>query len=419
MSQNQQITLTDLKEWLEKETAPIIEPLKNKGTNLLREIQQRLSDATESSQKILQNSEREMEKNNPKTHRFARNANKFAQSLSKAMEAIKIPEEVSYDSLQTLHNDLERSLIAAEQMRREAYPYITPYFIFDRRRLDVTLKRLADIYRELGDFLTTKYSKAKTAEDTSETIDKLIEALNEANETKNKREKVQQREKILQEKLQETQQKIAQAHSRVELTELLKAEERIKELKENVKHNLRYLQKPFFKLQSLARRGKVAIPVDEARKLGDYLSNPFEALATEEEGYPTLRSVLRKLNEAISHNKLKLKSTRLRKAQEQLDSVLIKDSLDKLHKSCVDARSQRNKMLTSSVVASLQNDLTQLHNELRELQKENEFTSSRDKALENEHEKLQERIENLKSELEKIAFQLTNKNIEVVFSQAR
>jgi len=419
MSQTQQITLTDLKEWLRKETASVIEPLRSKGTDLLREIEERLGDAIESSQKIFESSERELEKNNPKTYRFSRNANKFAQKLSETIKAIKVPEQVTYESLQTLHNDLERSLTAAEQQRREAYPYITPYFIFDRRRLDVTLKRLSDIYRELGNFLTIKYVKAKMAEETSVVIDKLIETLNQANEAIKEIEKVQQREKSLQEKLQETQQKIAQVQTKVELTELLTAEERIKELRENVKHSLRYLQKPFFKLQSLARSGDIAIPVDEGRKLGEYLIDPFEALATEEDGYPTLKDILRKLKEAINQGKLKLKSTRLRKAQEQIDSVLNKDSFNTLHKNCVEALSQKNIMLTSSVVAALQNELAQLQNELRELQKEDEFISSRGKALENEHKKLQERIENLKKELEKIAFHLTNKNIQVVFTQIK
>jgi len=419
MSQTQQIGLTDLKEWIKKETASLLEPLKSKGVNLLKEIQQRLNDALESNQKILENSQREMEKNSPKTYRFARNANKFAQNMSKALDGVKVPEQVSYESLQTLHNDLERALVVADQLRREAYRYITPYFIFDRRRLDVTLKRLADIYRELGNFVTTKYAKAKTAEETSLTTDKLVEAINKANEVRKEQEKVQQREKSLREKLQETQQRIELVQKRAELTELLRAEARISELRENVKHNLRYLQKPFFKLQSLARSGDVAVPVEEMRKLGDYLSDPFEALATESEGYPTLKGILKKLDEAINQNKLKLKSTRLRKAQEQIDNVLNKDLLSTLHQSCLEARSQKNKMLASSTVATLQDELNQLQNELKDLQRENEYTSSRGKALESEHKKLQEKIETLKRELEKTAFQLTGKSIQVVFAQTK
>jgi len=416
MSQAQQITLTGLKEWLKKETDSLIEPMKNKGKSLLQETQQRLDDGIESNHKIFENSQREMKKNIPKTYRFSRNANKFAENLTKMMEAIKIPEQISYDSLQAFYNDLNRLITVTEQLRREAYPYITPYFIFDRRRLDATLKRLQDINNELGDFLTTKYSKAKTAEGASGMVDKLIDTLNHMSETETEREKVQQIEKSLQAKMQETQQKIAQVQTPAELTELLAAEKRIEELRENVKHNLRYLQKPFFKLQSRARSGDVVIPVDEVKKLSDYLSDPFEALANEEEGYPTLKSILKKLSEAINQKKLKLKSTRLRKAQEQIDSVLNKESLYTLRKDCIEARSQKNEMLNSSAMAALQNELKQLQNQLKELQKETEFIISRGKALENEHKKLIERIEIHRQELEKTAFQITNKNIQVVFT---
>lgn len=415
MSQPQQILLTDLKEWLKKETTSVIEPLKAKGTNLLKEIKERLNDAVESSRKISENSGREMEKNNSKTYRFARNANKFSQNLAKTMEALKIPEQVTYANLQALHDDFGKLLASIELQRREAYPYITPYFIFDRRRLDVMLKRLADMHPELHNFLTLKYAKAKQIEETSAIVDRLSETLNQMNETKKEREKIQEKEKVLQQKLLETQQRIAQIQAKVELIELLNVEERIKELREKVKDSLRYLQKPFFKLQSLARSGDVAIPVDEAKKLSDYLSDPFEALATEGDGYPSLKGILRKLDDAVNFKKLRLKSTRLRKAQEQIDSVLNKESLNSLHKNCIEARAQKTKMLTSNTVAALQNELTQLQNELAELQKENEFTTARDKALESENRKLLDRTENLKRELEKTIHQLTNKGVQVVF----
>jgi ribosomal protein S20 len=197
----------------------------------------------------------------------------------------------------------------------------------------------------------------------------------------------------------------------------MKAEERIKQLREDVKHSLRYLQKPFFKLQSLARTGNINIPVDEAKKLSDYLNDPFEALATEEDGYPTLKNILRKLNESITQGKLKLKSTRLRKAQEQIDSLLNKASLGTLQKNCTEARSKKQQLLTSDVTATLQNNLNKLQEELKQLQKENEFTVSRVKALESEQKKLLEKIQNEKKELEKTVFQLTNKNILVVLPQ--
>jgi len=414
LSQPKQITLTDLKEWINKETKPIVEPLRNRGARLLKDVQERLNDALESSQKINENSQREMQKNNPKTYRFARNANKFAQSLSETIRAVKVPEQVDYKSLLALSNDLEKTLASALQMRAEAYLYITPYFIFDRRKLDVMLKRLVDIQKELRDFLTAKYSKAKLTEDSSSMIYRLRQTINQAEETQKQRQKEEQIEKSQQQELMKTQQEIATIQGRAELTELNKTEERIRELRENVKHSLRYLQKPFFKLQSLAQSGNIAIPVDEAKKLGDYLSDPFEALATEEDGYPTLKNILKKVDEAINQGKLRLKSTRLRKAQEQIDSVLNNASLSTLHKSCIEARSHKNQLLTSDAIATFQKKLEELKEQLKQLQKENELTSSRAKALEDEHKRLLEKTQSEKKELEKTVFQLTGKSIQVI-----
>jgi len=95
--------------------------------------------------------------------------------------------------------------------------------------------------------------------------------------------------------------------------------------------------------------------------------------------------------------------------------VLNRASLNTLHKSCMEARSQKKQLLTSGVVASFQNELVGLQEELKQLRKENELTSSRVKALEGEHRKLRERIENEKKELEENVFQLTGKNIQVIF----
>ncbi len=417
MSHVQQIALNGLKDWVNKETAQIVEPLKNRGQSLLKETQGRLDDVLESSLKILESSQKEMEKTNPKTYRFSRNAYKFAENLSKTIEAFKIPEQVSYDNFQTFYNNLNSLIGTIDQLRREAYPYISPYFIFDRRRLDATIKRLQDINGELGTFLTTRYVKAKTAEDVPVNIDKLTETIKEARENKGERLNVQQLEESLKTKLQEVKQKGADIQNKAELIELLAVEEKIEELRENVKHDLRYLQKPFVKLQSRAKDGSVALPVSEAEKLRNYLSDPFEALANEESGYPALKAILRILNEAINQNKLKLKSTRLRKAQEQIDGVLNRESLTALQSNCVAACSQKTRLLSSNTVTMLQQELTQLRNEFGALRKENEFTTSRAEALENEYKRLQEKIASQTKELEKTTFQLTNKSIQIILPE--
>jgi len=416
MSQPSQIRLSEVKEWLRKETAPQIEPLKGKATSLLKEVKERVDDTVQSSQRIFENSENEMNKDNPKTHRFARNAHKFAQNLTETMKAINVPDNFDYERLLAFCGDLEKTATSLDKLRWGAYPYISPYFIIDRRRLDVSLKRLYDITKELRNFLTTKYASEKTVEDAYSLVDKLTQTIDEAKLNREGISQTEERETAFQNEIVAIKQKITDVQAKAELNELVKLNQKIEEIGESVKHSLRYLQKPFYKLQSLARSSDVAVPPDELHKLDDYLKNPSIALATEEDDYSTLKSILGKLDTTITQGKLKLKSTRLRKAQDQIDSILNKDSLGQLQKSCRELLSQRRQLLASETVATFQNQLTQLQNQLRELQKENEFVSSKRKALKDTQIKLQERTEHLRKELEKKIAQLTNKKVQVGLS---
>jgi len=47
------IPLNDIKEWLEQETTPIVEPLKTEGTLLLNNVRERLDDVREICEKLM------------------------------------------------------------------------------------------------------------------------------------------------------------------------------------------------------------------------------------------------------------------------------------------------------------------------------------------------------------------------------
>jgi len=413
MSQASQIPLSNLKEWIQKETAQTIEPLKSKGESLLKEIRERLDEAIKASEKLTEKSEKEIQRGSPKTYRRAKLANKFARNLAETMKRVVVPDQLSYANLQTLYINLEKMQATVDQERRMWYHFISPYFILDRRWLDAHLKRTADVLSELRNFLTQKYAKAKTSDDALAEVDKLLQSLTEAEESETRIKQVELREGFLENKLAENQQKTTLIQGKAELAELVKTNEKAEELRESVKLNLRHLQKPFFKLQSLARSAEVTLPLDEAKKLSDYLNDPFEALATEEEGHPMLKRILRRVDDAIDQGKLKLKSSRLRKAQEQINNILNGNVLFPLQQSCVEAHALKKELLTSETVASSQNELAQLQNEKTELQRRAELATSRKAALINERERLRERVEQQKRELEKMVFQLTNKTVQI------
>ena len=415
MSQTQ-IKLLEVKQWLSKDANALIEPLQAKARSLIKEIRGRVDDATDSSQKILNNSQAEMDKSNPKTHRFARNANKFAEGMINTLGALKIPDDTQHENIRVLCDDLEKTCANIDLLRRSAYPYISPYFIFDRRRLDVFIKRLYDMSKEMRGFMTSKYAVVKTVDDAYFNVDRLVQTLDQTKQNDQNLRQTEEKMLALEKAITETKEKLLLLRSRNEFHELNKLDQRVDELRTEVKHSLRYLQKPFYKLQSLSRSGEVAVPPDELRKLEGYLQDPLTALAAEDNGYPTLKSILKKLETTMAQGKLKLKATRLRKAQDQTDTVLNKNSLDQLQKNGCEALTQRRQLMSSEATRTLQSEMTQLQEQLEILQKDYELTAARNKTLKSDQTKLKERTEHLRKELEGQILQVTRKSVQIVLT---
>ena len=413
MSEALEIPLKDLKEWLEEETVSIVEPLKAEGRSLFDNVRDKLDDILQSCDKLLEDAEKELMKGSRKTYRRAKIMNKLAKNISEMIDKVIIPDEISRESLDTLREDLERVLGVVGRERWKWFPVISPYFIMDRRKFDIVLKRAMDSLGELRSFSSDKYAKAETVEDAFTMVDTIRQYLSELDEVEKRKKTTESRRGVLEKKIAENQQEIRSIQSKSEVVELVQINEKTEELEEKVKHSLRYLQKPFLKFQSLARGPSYSLPLDEKRKLDEYLSNPFEALATEMEGYPILKSILKKMEGAMAQGKLKLKSSRLRKAKGQINSVLNEDALIPLHRSCKEAFSQRQRLSTSGAIATSQSELKKLQKKLKDLRKRKELVHSRGVVLDKKIKRTLEKIENQKKELEKIVLELTNRNVQV------
>jgi hypothetical protein len=415
MSETLKIPLNNLKEWLEQETSTIIEPLKTEGTDKLNNIRDKLGDLEENCEKLFDDSENEMLKSNPKTYRRAREAYRLARNILETIDKITIPDEVSQQNLRTLFEDLKKMFSSIALERTKRYPRISPYFIIDRRRLDSALRKTSESLEELRFFLSNEYATVKTVEDVFSKINKLRQSIDELGTVEEHKKKIELKRQILEKKITKSKQEIALIEEKDEASELDQINQKIKELEDKVKYNLRHFQKPFLKFQTLARSPSYSLQLAESEKLNEYLIKPFMAFVTEDEGYPVLKRILQKMEGVIAKGKIKLKSSRLRKAQKQMNNILRNDILIPLHKNCRQTFSQRQQLLTSETVVAIKKRSAHLQNILKELQKQRENVDSRNAILKNKHEKIVDKIENQKRELENIILEVANKNVRITW----
>jgi hypothetical protein len=414
MPESLEIPLSDLNEWLDKETTSIVEPLKADAKKLLEDIQEKLEDLLESSDKLLEDAEKEIAKGSRKTYRRAKALQKISGKFADLIEEVTIPEEISGKSLHQTCEQVEKTLKTIGKERARWFRAISPYFIISRRRFEVTLKRADDSFRDLTDFVSEEYAEAEAAEGVSSKIEELRQSLAELEKSEKSKEVRKQKRELLEENIAKTHQKVQLIQTKDEVVELAQINKKIEELTDTVKHELRHLQKPLLKFQTLVNSPGYSLFPEATQKLDEYLINPFEALATEKEGHPLLRSILQKIDAALDNKKMKLKPSRLRKAKDQINSILNKAALTALHQNCSEAFSKKTELSTSGTISKTRDKRAELQNRLKELQTRKRLLEAREARFEKKHKEAGTRVDEQKRALEKVASKLSDKSVQIV-----
>ncbi|PIU59931.1 hypothetical protein COS86_01645 [Candidatus Bathyarchaeota archaeon CG07_land_8_20_14_0_80_47_9] len=413
LSDTTRLSSKDVKNWLERETGSIFNPVHAKAKKLLGEMSKALNDLSGTSKMLFDNSEKEIEKRNMKTYKRARALNKLARLFLDRTKQVRVPDNVTYDSFGKFVQETQKALIVIEVDVRNWFPRISPFFIIDRRKFLVVFEKAKGSLEELHGFLTKEYVKTKTLEETFQLADKL-KALEEQLANADEQKKRTENERVsLEKEIAEAHQKMADLRSKGNMSQLSQASGKIDELGAEVKQSLRHLQKPFIKLQSLSLRGGGSgLTQDELAKLNQYLENPFEAFAMEETGYPVLKEILQKLDRSMSE-KLKLKPEKERKARQAIDNILRKNSLANLHQRCVEVMRLEKQLSASAEVAETKQGLSKLQERLEDLNRRKRIVESEEIAIRRAHDETLEKIRNCKDEIEKNILSFMNRRIHI------
>ena len=414
MSDTLEMPLDTVKEWLDKETNPIIEPLRADAKKQLEDTKSKLGDLLEASDKLLDDAEKEMAKGSRKTYRRAKALQKLAEKFANLLEEVVIPEEISGKTLHQSSEEIEKTLKIIDKERMKWFRAIAPYFIMSRRRFDVMLKRASDSFQNFTAFLSNEYNKAEKAEGISSKVEELRQSLTEFERYEKAKEARKQKKEFLEKKIEKSHQTMQTIQSKDEVVELAQLNKRIEELSNEVKHELRHIQKPLLKFQSLVNSPGYSLLPEATAKLDDYLINPFNALATEKEGYPLLRTILQKIDIALDNNKLKLKPSRTRKAKDQINSLLNKAAFPSLQKDCSEALKKKNELATSGTISESRDERAGLQDQLKELQTRKNLLEARDARFKKQHNEARTRFEKQKRDLEQLVSDLSGKNVQIL-----
>lgn len=365
---------------------------------------------TNSSKTLFDSSQTELEKKSEKTRGRAKALNKLSKLFIKRMEQLKIPREISYHSFKNYVRKAREAFVATEVDIKNWFPRISPYFILDRRRFEGAYEEAKETLKSLQKFLSQEYGEVKTLEETFQIIDDLSTQEEELKTLKNKKNEVSTNQDSLQKEIEEIHQKMEDLRKLGNFTRIDHLTEEIKQLKKEVRRELRHLQKPIEKLYRFALQ-KGGLSLEESQKLRHYVEKPFKSFASEETGYPFLKRTLKTIDIALNKGELKLKESRRRKAQEDIHRIIHQDSLLPLHHSCQEKITQKRRLSHSPETRKAKKELQKLRKDLKRIKRRKKRIDLERDRIERELKTQQEKVHDTQAEIENKLSKSLNKDI--------
>jgi hypothetical protein len=395
-------TSEEAKQWLQTQTSTVLTPVHAQAKTLRDNMNLQIQALTDISKQLFDLSGKEIEKRNMKVYNRARALNKLTRLFLDRFKKLTPPDQVSYDSMNRYVQEIQKVLYVTDIDIKNWFPRISPFFIMDRRRFLQTYEKARQAYNALNDYVTKEYVKTKTLEEALLQLNELQGIEQQLAVIQQDKTSIENERIPLEQEISDLEQKISTLQSKGPIDRLNFLNAEIENLSNELKNTLRHLQKPFIKMQALATSGGGGgITPDELKKINQYLDQPFDALVSEQSGYPELREILQKLEGMMAKDTLKLKPDKQRKAEQTVNEILHNNSLDNLQVRCTELATNRSQLLASSKMDETKQNLTQYQEQLDQLRIRKTSVETHETVKTNSYKETVDKIGNVKRTIER------------------
>lgn len=395
-----EVGIEDFSSWLEKATVDVLQPLNEQAEKLVAKIKEKLEDVLLSCEKLELEGVKHIEKG--RAVRKAKLTQKLTRYFLKQLNGYIFPSQMSFSELDTFRQNLEKTISSIERERSIWFSRISPLFIIARKKVDFALTRLIGSVSELNTFLSTDYSRMQVFENILSGIEDLRRLSGELQKCESQRIKVKDEDALLRKRMDDNKQDMESIKVSSELSSLSDVDFRIRQLIKQSENAFRHLKKPFMKFVNMTRGHGYSLSSEEFEVLHQYSENPFKALASEAVGLPILKGILIKIKRAIEEGKLKMKGSRMRKAQNKIGEILNNNVLDMLHSDCVQTFSQYEKLVSSRETVMAQKESKQLQRNVTVYKRRAKTLEVRLQSIEQQRKEFLESIKQKRVNLEKL-----------------
>ncbi|MCL2477144.1 hypothetical protein [Candidatus Bathycorpusculum sp.] len=404
----------EAKRWLEDKTNAALVPVQAQAKKLRDEMNLALQMVADVSKQLFDVSNKEIERHNMKLYNRARALNKLSRLFIERLKKIIPPEQISYDTMHGYVQEIYKVFYVTDIDLKNWFPRISPFFIMDRRKFLAVYEKARQVFNTLNEYVTKEYVKTKTLEEAILKIDELQSIEKQLLTLQEDRDKIRDERVPLEQEISDIEQKISNLKSSGPIDKLNLINIEIENLTNELRNDLRHLQKPFIKMQAMATSGGGGgITPGELTKINQYLDTPFDALVQEPQGYPMLKEILEKLAGMVTKDTLKLKPDKARKAEQSVNEFLYKNALDNLQIRCKEMATKRDYLLASSDLDEINRNLAQYQEQLNQFRARKTSVETHEVVKANSYQDTMDKLSGLKRAIEKNVYAALDKKIQI------
>lgn len=388
------VQLEDLSEWLEINFGKKLESFRRDGQKSCDRVSQLISDLKDALQDLENKEERGA------SELATKSAARFVEKTAPAVEKFSVPHEITYNNLETLKNDLERTLKLIGEYGQRWVPKMKPWYKTEIAEIDLYLRKLGKEYQDLQEILINRYPKIKDYESISDAVEEIGKEQKIANNLIKQKKELSKSLNKFEEAKKEKHGELKELKEKTLVRDITDVEKELKSVEDNILRELRFFEKPFRKLDRLVSDDTVHLSAENLRVLRNYLGTPLAAFLSEDDNCSQIKSLLTQLNDALAEETLGLKGSRNKKANDQISKICENDALTPLKNKYLKLLSERDSLKIQIHEKGLTQKQKHLETAVEELDQKKEDINTAIYRVETDYQKSINRIDTYIQKLE-------------------
>jgi DNA repair exonuclease SbcCD ATPase subunit len=356
------LELSDLPTWLDQHTSPMLDKFNRDARTILVDIDKSMLNMKVTAQKLASSS------SDPETRGQERYIMQFAENILSSLDEIQLPDDLSFDHVQAVYEELTKALKAPNRMRQNKVLRLHSSFKPLVKDFDSEFKKLHKLSVKLAQVLQNSQPFAQQIKVIRKNSEKAIEILERPKQMRVEMNKAETQIKELNTQLDEVNLQFNKIKGEDEFKELEKIQAKIQEIKIELSKFLDPFNKPLRKLVKSINEEKITLRPESMFVLQHFVKDPNYTVL-ESNNLTQVSLLLHDVKYLLEEGKITMDK---KKEKKVLDTInLVQDGfLERIRQKFEHLKEKERRLMSTSEANEFAENNQKLEQSKRKIEKE-------------------------------------------------